>query len=158
MKEIVRDENFYRHNASTTSSNSISSNTPPIPPTTARSRSTIEQFLLACGEDPMISEPETRNGRLSLTEELTLYKQAITTYSAKYRCDARALDFWKQHYRQFPILADLARIFLSTPGTSVPSESTFSLSAYVARKERARLNPETLSYTMFMKDKIAAEK
>ncbi len=70
---------------------------------------------------------------------------------------AFALDFWKQHHTNLPILAQLARAYLSAPGTSISSESAFSISAYVARRERARLSFENLSYTMFLKDKLASE-
>ena len=92
-----------------------------------------------------------------MNEEFVLYKERIGDFYRKFRTQAYALNFWKKNYPDFPILAQLARVFLSIPGTSVPSESAFSISAYVARKERARLSSENLSYTMFMKDKIASE-
>ncbi|CAF3464859.1 unnamed protein product, partial [Rotaria sp. Silwood2] len=65
-----------------------------------------------------------------------------------------ATTFWKVHGEEMPLLKELAQRYLVTPGTSVPSESAFSLSAYVARKERARLSPENLGYTVFLKDKL----
>jgi hypothetical protein len=65
-----------------------------------------------------------------------------------------ALTFWKTHGEQMPLLKAMAQRYLATPGTSVASESAFSVSAYIARKERARLSPENLSYTVFLKDKL----
>ena len=117
----------------------------------------MEQFLLACGESPIIHNHKAKSRRLTINEELTLYKDYVSNFYREYRTGAFALDFWKKHQIDFPILSQFARAYLSIPGTSVSSESAFSISAYVARKERARLSSENLSYTMFMKDKIASE-
>ncbi|CAF1274288.1 unnamed protein product [Rotaria magnacalcarata] len=65
-----------------------------------------------------------------------------------------ALFFWKFHYVHLPLLLNLAKVHLDACGTSVPSESAFSCSAFVARKERSRLSPENLSYSVFLKDKL----
>jgi hypothetical protein len=48
----------------------------------------------------------------------------------------------------------MAQRYLPTPGTSVTSESAFSSSVYIARKERTRLSPDNLSYTVFLQDKL----
>lgn len=70
---------------------------------------------------------------------------------------ASSLAFWKEYHTNFPILAQLARAYLSTPGASIPSEAAFSMLAYVAKKERARLRVENLGFAMFKRDKIASE-
>ncbi|CAF4263529.1 unnamed protein product [Rotaria sordida] len=67
-----------------------------------------------------------------------------------------AVTFWQRYGDQMPILISMAQQYLSTPGTSVASESAFSISAYVARKERARLSPENLCYTVFLHDKLSS--
>ena len=64
------------------------------------------------------------------------------------------MSFWQIHGGQLPLLKKMAEYYLSTPGTSVPAESAFSFSAYVGRKERARLSPENLSFTVFLRDKL----
>ncbi|CAF4664639.1 unnamed protein product, partial [Rotaria sp. Silwood2] len=58
------------------------------------------------------------------------------------------------HYVQLPLLSNLAKVHLVACGSSVPSESAFSCSAFVARKERSRLSPENLAYSVFLKDKL----
>ncbi|CAF4381507.1 unnamed protein product, partial [Rotaria sp. Silwood2] len=60
----------------------------------------------------------------------------------------------KMHYVQLPLLSNLAKVHLVACGSSVPSESAFSCSAFVARKERSRLSPENLAYSVFLKDKL----
>jgi hypothetical protein len=52
------------------------------------------------------------------------------------------------------LLKTMAQRYLPTPGTSVTSESAFSSSVYIARKERTRLSPDNLSYTVFLQDKL----
>lgn len=64
------------------------------------------------------------------------------------------LVFWKTFGDQIPLLKDMAQRYLGTPATSVRSESAFSSSAYIGRKERARLSPENLCYTVFVQDKL----
>ena len=41
------------------------------------------------------------------------------------------------------------------PGTSVKAESAFSISAYYARKQRARLSADNLCFCVFLKDKLS---
>ena len=53
-----------------------------------------------------------------------------------------------------PLLSHLAKVHLIACATSVPTESAFSSSLYLARKERSRITGRNLSYTMFLKDKI----
>jgi hypothetical protein len=45
----------------------------------------------------------------------------------------------------------MAKQLVNTPATSVASESAFSTSAYVGRKERSRLSIENLASTVFLK-------
>lgn len=113
--------------------------------------------MQACGESTVSNVQKSESRKLTIDDELSIYKEAIRNFYREHKTQAFALEFWKKHYSTFPILAQLARAYLSTPGTSVASESAFSISAYVARKERSRLSPESLSYTMFMKDKVASE-
>jgi hypothetical protein len=62
--------------------------------------------------------------------------------------------FWRAYGNTFLILKRLAKKMLSTPATSVPSESCFSISSFLGRKERASLTGENLSSSVFLKDKI----
>lgn len=68
-----------------------------------------------------------------------------------------AIQFWKLNKDRFPLLSHLAKIHLTACATSVPSESAFSISAFVARKERARLSGQNLAYTVFLKDKVLVD-
>ena len=107
--------------------------------------SPLESFL------SMIDREETNDktkARL-IMDEVHSYRLLVQQHQ---RLDA--LAFWKLYHPQYPILSKFARKYLSTPATSVPSESAFSSSAYVERKERARLSSENLSLTVFLRDKL----
>ncbi|CAF5173505.1 unnamed protein product [Rotaria magnacalcarata] len=117
--------------------------------------STFDQFLIACGQAEVTIEPKINNKKLTINEELKLYKKTMIEFCSNQSLTATSsLEFWKKNFMHLPILSDLARGYLSTPGTSIASESAFSVSSYVNRKERARLSADNLCFTMFLKDKI----
>lgn len=58
------------------------------------------------------------------------------------------LQWWKRHELQFPILAKMARDFLSISATSVPAERLFSKASIVIRKHRNRLNNESARWLL----------
>ena len=62
--------------------------------------------------------------------------------------------FWQQHQYELKHLSKLSYDYLCTQATSVASESAFSTASYLLRKQRSRLSPENLSYSMFLKDKL----
>ena len=82
--------------------------------------------------------------------------EEISVYGSLWRKNSSidAITFWKTYGEQLPLLKEMAQTYLSIPGTSVPSELAFSLSAYVGRKERTRLSPENLSYSIFLRDRL----
>ncbi|CAF1398241.1 unnamed protein product, partial [Didymodactylos carnosus] len=67
---------------------------------------------------------------------------------------SKPLSFWSKQGDELTLLKELASKYLTTPGTSVPSESAFSVAGFVGRKERARLTAKNPSYLVFLKDKI----
>lgn len=154
---------MYQDQFLTTTTPSASSVGPSSSIATASSKSEvksspIEQFLRACGDAEATYEPKVKSKRLTINEELKNYKKSVIEFEKNQIPTAvSSLNFWKKNYVDLPILAQLARVYLSAPGTSIASESAFSVSSYVARKERARLSADNLSFTMFIKDKITTK-
>jgi len=142
------------------------SNTLPISTTTINApdnsnstehsnKSAMDMFNESLGE---IHNEESRcvgNKKAAIIEEFHAYRKCATQFNLKYKPNVTsAMLFWKTYGDTFSILKGLAKKMLSTPATSVPSESCFSISSYLGRKERARLTGENLSLSVFLKDKI----
>lgn len=94
-------------------------------------------------------------GKLSIIHDIRNYRQIVSKFILKHKLDEfSSTQFWTTHAENFPLLSKLMRKLLCAPASSVPSESAFSLSAFIGRKERSRLTEENLSATVFLKDKI----
>ena len=89
-----------------------------------------------------------------LPDELKKYRQLARNFVSSTAEGKNSLLCWKRSAQTLPFLSSLARKFLASPGTSVPSASVFSISAYYGRKERTNLKKENLSQSVFLKDKI----
>ena len=90
--------------------------------------------------------------RSTIVEELYNYRLSVTKFNTKNQPSVSSCSyFWKRNSMNFPYLFQLVKQLLSTPATSVPSESAFSVSAYLARRERARLSGDKLAATIFLK-------
>ena len=53
------------------------------------------------------------------------------------------LEWWKKHESKFPILAHLAKLYLSLQATSAPSERQFSQAERLLSKKRNKIKPKT---------------
>jgi hypothetical protein len=60
-------------------------------------------------------------------------------------------------FKNFPILGTLAKKYLIILATLVASESEFSVSGYIQRKQRASLNPEILEYLMVCRNQLLSQ-
>jgi hAT family C-terminal dimerisation region len=110
----------------------------------------VNAFLQSVGFESII----TKGKRATLTEEFRTYRRVAAKFVETGGADSTALRFWSTHTDGLPMLSTFARRFLAAPGTSVPSESAFSVSSFTGRKERCRLTPENLAATVFLKDKL----
>jgi hypothetical protein len=106
----------------------------------------IKNFLSKCGVGP-------GNDHMCSSKVLTI-EQELAKLSSIPKDEYEFNSFWQEHGKAMPKLAVLARKYLCISASSVPSESAFSISNYVLRKNRLALTTKNVKYTMFLKDKI----
>ena len=97
---------------------------------------------------------------LSIVQELSTYRSLASkeyhdiTENGNKNKEYDIMAFWRLHQHELKYLSHLSRQFLCSPATSVPSGSAFSIASFLGRKERARLSPANLCFSMFLKDKV----
>ncbi|CAF0857088.1 unnamed protein product [Didymodactylos carnosus] len=140
----------------TTTANNATTNISPSSSSTQGSTSSrksedpMRWFLRLTGQE---NSSESKQKPTSIAGEIALYSSMAQKKNA-IALKSEPLSFWSKHGDELPLFKELASKYLTTPGTSVPSESAFSVAGFVGRKERARLTAKTLSYLVFLKDKI----
>ncbi|CAF1207762.1 unnamed protein product [Rotaria sordida] len=153
IRKLITDDVYPLESSSNdnlTSSSSLSAQIQVKP-------SVFDEFMAACGQEDIIltGNMKEKSKRISINEELKYFKQAVQQYNAAVQPSTRsAKNFWKAHKDRLPLLTHLAKIHLSACATSVPSESAFSQSSFIGRKERNRITGEHLAYSVFLKDKL----
>ena len=106
----------------------------------------INNFLNKCG---VASTSIQKISSTKLTIERELAKLAsLQKDDYEFNC------FWQEHSKNLPELSFFAKKYLSICSSSVASESAFSTSSYILRKNRLCLSSKNLKQTMFLRDKI----
>jgi hypothetical protein len=98
-----------------------------------------------------IQEAESRQRVSTAPNELDLYFEIPRSAT-----DTNPLDFWKENVEKFPILSQLARIYLAVPASSGSIERTFSVAGAIARARRAKMALNTLECILFYRDMVLA--
>ena len=115
----------------------------------------IQGFLGSIGKQS--SNKQFNSDELSLNDQIIEYRALATKEYSNIVENGKipdAVEFWYHNARHLKKLYKLANKYLTTPATSVPSEHAFSVASYIGRKQRARLTPENLSMSVFLKDKL----
>ncbi|CAF1339098.1 unnamed protein product [Rotaria sordida] len=156
IKYIIRQQTS---NSSTQASSTTSSNTNGSLTTEKEKKKSLLNYFLDSLADEDTQQVKKQSSTLNkiLNDEFKTYKKLaghfVSTSSDLYD----SLQFWKKNKLLLPNLALLAQKYLASPSTSTKSESAFSISAYYGRKQRARLSPENLGFSVFLKDKLSNE-
>ncbi|CAF1472314.1 unnamed protein product [Adineta ricciae] len=107
----------------------------------------VDLFYINCGlSQTTLSKFMNSVPHRTIEEELSYYSDRVKQHSV-------LKDFWSRYQNDLPRLAELVRSYNIRPVSSVPSEALFSKAGYIHRKHRSSLNPETLKYSMVLRDK-----
>jgi len=86
-------------------------------------------------------------------DSTALKQEVISYYNTTASCYSDdTLSFWKDNQCRFPILSQMAALYLVTSASSVPVESIFSTMRLVLISRRSSLKPDKLNKTVFMHD------
>jgi hypothetical protein len=98
----------------------------------------------------------------SISREVpTVLSMAETSELERYRREqslplgSDIAKFWTERQAAYPVLFQLARIYLSIPATSVPAERVFSTAGNTITKKRNRLSPSTAELIIFLHENKA---
>ena len=72
--------------------------------------------------------------------------------------NADPLVWWKIHEKDYPVLSQMAKDYLTIQATSVPSERAFSISGLTISKTRNRLDPETARAIICVKNWVSVKR
>ena len=131
-------DNLIRADASALGNFSISSNAMPID--LSKRKSIIRNFLTHCS----VATEKNEDSQV-LTTQQELARMASLPKREYKSCEA----FWQSHGHSIPLLALLARKYLSISASSVPCESAFSISNHVIRKNGMALASKNIIYIQF---------
>jgi hypothetical protein len=89
----------------------------------------------------------------SMFMQNTKESDEVTDYLAipQIRFNDCPLEWWKLNKERFPILSNLAKIYLCIPATSTPSERLFSDAGNIMTVKRTQLSPSTFEHLLFLK-------
>ncbi|XP_040208642.1 E3 SUMO-protein ligase ZBED1-like isoform X2 [Rana temporaria] len=117
-------------------------------------------------DNKVTPEPPTKKPTLMLTnesssdEEEDSIDQCLRRYKSEplTGMDDCPQEWWSTHEGAHSEMARLARKYLATPATSVPSERLFSLSGHVVQKKRASLLSENVNRLVCLSNWLKAKK
>ena len=78
-------------------------------------------------------------------------KEEVCHYLSTLNQNHTFAEYWKNNKTRLPILSSIALRYNIICPTSISSESAFSISGFIQRKNRSSLTPETLRYSMLLR-------
>ena len=78
--------------------------------------------------------------------------QDVNSYRAVYAPDLESnpLEWWRNHERTYPCVAELAKSYLAVSATSVPSKQVFSTTGDIVSASRFALTAENVHKLIFL--------
>lgn len=99
-----------------------------------------------------LSETNAVPTGISTTKAYTISEE-IGYYISSIQRESSFASFWTGQHLKLPLMAAVAHRISNIPATSVPSESSFSVAGYIARKQRSCLSSDAIRYSLVLKDR-----
>ena len=96
--------------------------------------------------------PDDQNQQSTITDELDTYFNSNPS-----SLEIMPLEWWKIHSSEYPILAQMAKDYLTVMSTSVPCEQLFSVAGKQITQTRNRLHPDTTRACLCLKSWLEQE-
>ena len=93
--------------------------------------------------------PDVKSSLEQAEDEVIAYKKKQSV-----SFNDNSLDWWRANEIFFPLLGNLAKKYLSVPGTSVPSERVFSTAGDIVSGQRACLKAKHVDRLIFLKKNL----
>lgn len=82
---------------------------------------------------------------------IVIAEQPVNEYQSAPPIPLHSLQWWKANEFRFPFIAQLAKVYLCIPATSVPSERVFSTAGDILNAQRSRLKSKHVDSLIFLK-------
>lgn len=152
IDEIIEDE------PTTESSRNdiIPEETPPGPPPAKKQRTmTLAAFLGNVKPNTAHRNSQMETPRQKVKKEIDSYLSASSLdLISNSGVETDPLGWWRDHYRDFPLLAKRARKYLCIQASSSPSERLFSKAGLVITPKRTQLKPEKANMLIFLVENL----
>jgi len=131
-----------------------------FPTTLARYRGSesvsLRHTVSQSSEDRVDREPKRTKYELKLRQESSVVRDSISEIDVYVRDDVIGMDecplrWWKERRARYPVLSEMARVYLAVPASSAPSERVFSVAKLVLTDKRKQLLESRVARLMFMK-------
>lgn len=132
---------------STTSSNSTLSKKQEQNYHQSMPLSSLNNFLKTCG----VQETAIPTASVTIQDDISVREQT-SFYMANVKNIPHFETFWTRYGTQLPDLVSVLKCYSCMQCSSVPCESSFSISGYIDRKQRCSLSASTIRYSMCLKN------
>ena len=113
-------------------------------------RSSALNTLFSLSGTNSVSTTRPMTKAYTISEEIGYYISSVQRESS-------FASFWTENYLKLPLMAAVTQRISNVPATSVPSESSFSVAGYIARKQRSSLLPDAIRYSLVLKGSSSSQ-
>ena len=117
----------------------------------------VPDNLLAIDATTAVSDEQAMEDRLTLSARLEIERFRQKEAVSEGDKDTHPLEWWKYNSRNYPMLAQLARLCLACPGSQIENERVFSLCGLTVSNLRNKMTTDNLEEVIYLTKNTPAE-